>query len=70
MKKDQPKNKSRTKRDPLSTSSPSDELLHENLEQILEKFQFPDETRREIFSKLKSFLAQGAQKSQKGSQND
>lgn len=63
-----PQKKSRTKRNILSDSEPSEDLLQENIETILEKLQFPDETRREIFSKLKSFLSQGAQKPKKGDQ--
>ena len=65
-----PTQKTRTKRDNLSTPPLDPTLLRENIEKILEKFEFPEETRREIFSKLKSFLDAGAEKPQKGTQND
>ena len=68
MTKKPPTKKTRTKSDKFSPPEISDGLLHENIEQILEKFEFPEETRREIFSKLKSFLSRGAQKTKKGNQ--
>mgnify|MGYP003127778556 CR=1 FL=1 len=41
--------------------------FEEGIQRILEKFKFPEETRREIFSQLKKYASA---QSKKGSQND
>ena len=41
--------------------------FEEGIQRILEKFKFPEETRREIFSQLKKY---SSSQPKKGSQND
>ena len=42
--------------------------FEEGIQRILEKFKFPAETRREIFSQIKKYAS--SQKPKKGNQND
>jgi hypothetical protein len=42
--------------------------FEEGIQRILEKFKFPAETRREIFSQISKYAS--AQKPKKGNQND
>jgi hypothetical protein len=47
------------------------EGFEEGLQRILEKFEFPEESRREIFSRIKEYTAaQQAGKPKKDNQND
>tara|TARA_R110002126_G_scaffold291580_1_gene453934 strand:+ start:6950 stop:7216 length:267 start_codon:yes stop_codon:yes gene_type:complete len=65
-------------REPLTKEDLVGGTFEESLQKILEKFKFPEETRREIFSQLTNFTTtsprseaeQQAGNPQKGTQND